>query len=142
MPSGGAREGAGRPTGAVTRKTREAAERAKRLGTLTPLDVMLQDMKHHYTLYEIELAKKRKADPAAVAKHLREARDAAEAAAPYMHAKYAAIAVKTENTDEWSEFMRTIDGTTRGLPSGQTSLFDVIDAKPLPEPVPAEADYG
>ncbi len=45
MARGGKREGAGRPAGALTQKTREVAERALATG-MTPLDVMLDNMRH------------------------------------------------------------------------------------------------
>lgn len=45
MPRGGKREGAGRKAGALTTRTREAAERALAEGK-SPLDVMLANMRH------------------------------------------------------------------------------------------------
>lgn len=45
MPRGGKREGAGRKTGALTKRTRETAERALATGQ-SPLDVMLDNMRH------------------------------------------------------------------------------------------------
>lgn len=45
MARGGKREGAGRPAGAITQRTREVAERAMATG-MTPLDVMLDNMRH------------------------------------------------------------------------------------------------
>jgi hypothetical protein len=45
MARGGKRDGAGRPAGAVTKRTREVAERALATG-MTPLDVMLDNMRH------------------------------------------------------------------------------------------------
>lgn len=42
---GGKRDGAGRPAGALTKKTREVAERALATG-MSPLDVMLDNMRH------------------------------------------------------------------------------------------------
>jgi len=45
MARGGKREGAGRPAGAVTKRTREIAEKAIATG-MTPLDVMLSNMLH------------------------------------------------------------------------------------------------
>lgn len=45
MAHGGKREGAGRPAGAVTVRTRETAERALAEGK-SPLDVMLDNMLH------------------------------------------------------------------------------------------------
>ncbi|MGF6253797.1 hypothetical protein OKW20_000872 [Ensifer sp. LBL] len=45
MARGGKREGAGRPAGAITKRTREVAERALATG-MSPLDVMLDNMRH------------------------------------------------------------------------------------------------
>lgn len=45
MARGGKREGAGRPAGAITQRTREVAERALATG-MSPLDVMLDNMRH------------------------------------------------------------------------------------------------
>lgn len=45
MAHGGKRSGAGRPTGAVTLRTREVAEKALAEGK-TPLEVMLDNMRH------------------------------------------------------------------------------------------------
>lgn len=45
MARGGKREGAGRPAGAITKRTREVAERALAEGK-APLEVMLDNMRH------------------------------------------------------------------------------------------------
>ncbi len=45
MARGGNREGAGRKTGSLTKRTREIAERAMATGK-SPLDVMLDNMRH------------------------------------------------------------------------------------------------
>lgn len=45
MSRGGKREGAGRPAGAVTKRTREIADRALSEGK-SPLEVMLDNMRH------------------------------------------------------------------------------------------------
>lgn len=45
MARGGKREGAGRPAGALTERTREVAERALTEGK-SPLEVMLDNMRH------------------------------------------------------------------------------------------------
>lgn len=45
MAHGGKREGSGRKAGALTKRTRETAERALAEG-LSPLDIMLQNMRH------------------------------------------------------------------------------------------------
>jgi hypothetical protein len=71
MARGGKREGAGRPQGAVTSRTREAAEKAASEG-LTPLDYMLTVLRND------------QADKA-------DRMWAAEKAAPYVHAKLASV---------------------------------------------------
>lgn len=71
MARGGKREGAGRPSGAVTTRTREVAEQAAKDG-LTPLEYMLSILRNEEA----------------------EAKDrmwAAEKAAPYVHAKLANV---------------------------------------------------
>ena len=83
MPRGGHREGAGRKAGAVITKSREVADKLVAEG-LTPLDylvgVMRQTMEYHETRFE-----------------------AAKAAAPYMHARLAAVemnaTIKRDATD-------------------------------------------
>jgi hypothetical protein len=75
MGHGGARPGAGRKPGAITRATREIAERG--LEGLTPLDFMLQIMRDE--------AEERGARF-----------EAAKAAAPYVHAKLANVDAKLD----------------------------------------------
>lgn len=71
MAHGGKRAGAGRPAGAVTKRTREAAEKAAASG-LTPLEYMLEVLRN-----SDEPAERRMW--------------AAEKAAPYVHAKLASV---------------------------------------------------
>jgi hypothetical protein len=71
MARGGKREGAGRPSGALTEKNRELAEKASTEG-LTPLEYML------------EILRNEQAD-------VKDRMWAAEKAAPYVHAKLASI---------------------------------------------------
>ena len=68
---GGARPGAGRPRGARNRKSREKAEAIERSG-LTPLDYMLKVMRNPKSDAAVRL-------------------DAAKSAAPYVHARLAAV---------------------------------------------------
>lgn len=70
MARGGARKGAGRKPGAITRATREIAE--KGLDGLTPLDFMLGVMRDE----NLEMGPRF---------------EAAKAAAPYVHAKLANV---------------------------------------------------
>lgn len=71
MARGGKREGAGRPAGAVTRRTREVAERALATG-LTPLDYMLTILRDEAKPDDLRF-------------------EAAKAAAPYVHPKLASV---------------------------------------------------
>ena len=70
---GGARKGAGRPAGAVTKKTREVADKAAAEG-LTPLEYLLDVMRD-------------------INREPRDRMAAATAAAPYVHAKLSAMTV-------------------------------------------------
>jgi len=47
MPKGGLRPGTGRPKGALAKKTRAVAEKAAATG-MTPLEVMIDNMRHFY----------------------------------------------------------------------------------------------
>lgn len=69
---GGRREGAGRKAGAVTTKTRKYADLAAQSDELTPLDFMLQALRDEGNDFTTRM-------------------DAAKAAAPYIHAKLAAV---------------------------------------------------
>lgn len=114
MARGGKREGAGRPAGAVTQRTREVAERALATG-MTPLDVMLDNMRHFQqvaldaeatleglTAEEMSDQVPPDASPEDQFKFLlaqvkktvglrQAAQDAARDAAPYIHAKLASV---------------------------------------------------
>jgi len=72
---GGARPGAGRKPGTVTKKTRDIAERAAAEG-ITPLEVMIEAMRDHYVHRRLDQA-------AAIAKD----------AAPFMHPRLATVNV-------------------------------------------------
>jgi hypothetical protein len=78
MAHGGRRAGAGRKPGSVTRKAREIADRSIELG-LTPLEYMLI------------LLRDERQDPD-------KRFEAAKAAAPYVHARLAAVEVTGEIT--------------------------------------------
>ena len=114
MSRGGKREGAGRKVGAVTRRTREVAERALAEGK-APLDVMLDNMRHfqqvaldaeaviesmnveqvaslgqsHEDQFKALLAKVKQAAGLRVMAH-----ECARDASPYVHAKLSAVTVK------------------------------------------------
>lgn len=114
MARGGKRDGAGRPSGALTQRTREVAERASATG-MTPLEVMLDNMRHFQqvaldaeaTLDGLTAAEfSEQIDPSASPEEqfkfllaqvkktvgLRQAaQDAARDAAPYIHPKLASV---------------------------------------------------
>lgn len=78
---GGARKGAGRKPGSVTKKTREIAEKAAEEG-ITPLEYMLQVMRRKPPV-GLE-------GPQLLAAHMMRF-EAAKAAAPYIHPKLSAV---------------------------------------------------
>ncbi len=78
MPKGGVRKGAGRPRGSLTKRTREIAERTTRKG-LTPLEFLLAQM------HNPELSSDAQ-------------RDAAKAAAPFIHPRLSSMEVRGEVT--------------------------------------------
>lgn len=113
MARGGKREGAGRKLGAVTKRTREVADRALAEGK-TPLEVMLDNMRHfqqvaldaeaviegiqedelkalgdtHEQQFKALLAKVKQAAGLRVMAH-----ECARDAASYMHAKLSSVTV-------------------------------------------------
>lgn len=76
MAKGGARSGSGRPKGAVNIKTKEAIAQAAATG-ITPLEFLMAAMRDESRGFDAQI-------------------DAAKAAAPYVHAKLAAVAVSGE----------------------------------------------
>ena len=74
MPVGGKREGAGRKPGSLNRRSKEAAEQAKREG-ITPLDYMLKIMRDESS-------------------DLDRRDDMAKACAPYIHPRLQSTTVK------------------------------------------------
>ncbi|MDX3926749.1 MAG: hypothetical protein QHC90_13220 [Shinella sp.] len=115
MARGGKRDGAGRPAGAITRRTREVAERVVATG-MSPLEVMIDNMRHFQqvaldaeatleglTASEFSEQVPPDASPEDQFKFLlaqvkktagfrQMAQDAARDAAPYVHAKLSSIA--------------------------------------------------
>lgn len=79
MARGGKREGAGRPAGAATKKTREIAEAAMAEG-LTPLDYMLSVLRDTTQEQDKRMW-------------------AAEKAAPFIHPRLTSVAVDHSSTD-------------------------------------------
>lgn len=118
MPSGGKRIGAGRKNGSLTKRNREVAERAMEEGK-TPLEVLVENMRHfqkvahdaeavieamtedqvatlgktHEEQFKALLAKVKQAAGLRVL-----ANDAAQAAAPFMHARLSSIEFSGEFT--------------------------------------------
>lgn len=82
MAHGGARPGAGRKRGSVTKKTTEVAQRAAAQG-ITPLEVMLAAMRQAY----------RKKDMAAAAGFAKDA-------APYMHPRLSAVQLDLQDLSD------------------------------------------
>jgi hypothetical protein len=110
--TGGARPGAGRPKGSKNKKTRELLETTKASG-ITPLEVMLYNMRQHFK-----------------AKRYDEASSIAAMAAPYVHPKLAATAVSTIEKDRSPPISRVefiiVDpekGTRERLSTGDSSSF-------------------
>ena len=77
MANGGAREGAGRPKGAASRKDAEARAKALESG-ITPLEYLLSIMRDEGLPRNERI-------------------DCAKAAAPYVHAKYTTVALTGED---------------------------------------------
>lgn len=114
MARGGKREGAGRPSGAITKRTRDVAERALASG-LSPLEIMVDNMRHFQqvaldaeatleglTAEEFSEQVSADASPEEQFKFLlaqvkktagfrQMAQDAARDAAPYIHPKLASV---------------------------------------------------
>lgn len=96
---GGRREGAGRPKGSATLKTRQKANEILEDGGITPLDYMLSVLRNEQLPHEDRM-------------------DAAKSAAPYVHPKLAATenVHKIEKTlgeifDEADELLASGDAT-------------------------------
>jgi hypothetical protein len=115
MPSGGRRNGAGRPRGSVNRRTREVAERAALQG-VTPLEVLLEAMRRHYDAGELDRA-------AAFAKD----------AAPYMHPRLSTMAFAQESAPLVVQIVEEVTHAV-GAPGGPENG----QAAPRPAGVPTE----
>lgn len=114
MARGGKRDGAGRPAGAVTKRTREVAEKAASAG-LTPLDYMLNVLRDDGAAKEDRMW-------------------AAEKAAPYLHPKLASVVhtgkdggpIETDNAHHGEVAVRpfadfiagALGGGAAGVPGG------------------------
>lgn len=87
MENGGPSRPRGRPRGSRNKATKERQERIAAAG-VTPLDVMIADMRFHWDAHQKALAEKNTTE---ASKELALARDAAKDAAPYTHPRLAAI---------------------------------------------------
>lgn len=95
---GGKQPGAGRPKGAINKKTQELITRATEEG-ISPIEVLLNDMRFYYSLGEMEMQQvymmepgKKKANAFRAAGALKDiARGCARDAAPYIHPKLASL---------------------------------------------------
>jgi hypothetical protein len=98
MARGGKREGAGRKPGVPNTKTQELIQKVEDSG-LTPLGYMLNVLRNEDESLE--------------------RRDwAAEKAAPYVHARLAAVEAKHDISDALADLLKAVDGRTRGIPQG------------------------
>ena len=100
MARGGRREGAGRPKGAATKRTREIADQAANEG-ITPLEYLLQVMRTSED----------------------EARriDAAKAAAPYVHPKLANVDIGNKDDKPFEQVIRWAQSDSEGTPDPSKS---------------------
>ena len=114
MPKGGRREGAGRKRGVPNARTvaRRALTEKLLTGDVSPLEVILLDMRFHHHRAETEAAKGDKANWEFVAAERQRAREAAKDAAPFVHPKLAA----TEHKGNLGNPIQVvITGSDRGL---------------------------
>lgn len=103
MARGGKRNGAGRPKGAATKRSREIADKATQEG-LTPLEVMLTAMREH-----------------AKAKRWDDAASIAKDAAPYMHPRLASM----QHTGRNGGPIQTMDVTKlKGMTDEELDLLE------------------
>jgi ribosomal protein S11 len=93
MPRGGPRTGAGRKPGAVTKKTREIAEKAIEQG-ITPLDVMLGTMRELWSKAEKGESGLSGDKIITPLDYRLQAADVAQKAAPFVHPKLSNVEAK------------------------------------------------
>lgn len=139
MGSGGKREGAGRPAGAITKRTREVAERALAEGK-APLDVMLDNMRHfqqvaldaeaviesmneeqvsllgqnHEEQFKALLAKVKQAAGLRIMAH-----ECARDAAPFIHAKLSSVTLAGDPENP-VQMIQRIERVIVDAPKGKT----------------------
>ena len=108
MPRGGHRPGSGRKPGAAVKRTRAAAELILASGT-TPLGYFQGLLEGTMAFDEVKF-------------------EAAKAAAPYVHARLAAIEAKHDISDALADLLKAVDGRTRGIPQSDRSVFGLAMA--------------
>jgi hypothetical protein len=134
MPRGGKRRGAGRKPGHLNKRTvarQQLAASAAEEG-ISPLEVMLNRMRHYHSVAERELAKGENADPGIIDRALKAANESAKDAAPFVHARLSAIEHSGSPLDAITEMLKLIDGTSKGLPDLSKIPLDrdLIDVTP------------
>lgn len=108
--NGGARPGAGRPKGAITERAQTILSKAALEG-ISPLEVLLNDMRLYYNLGENKMAEasmteagKKQANAFRAASALKDiARSCARDAAPYVHPKLASLQANVQVTNVEAE---------------------------------------
>jgi hypothetical protein len=148
MPRGGKRPGAGRKRGRLNERTvarQQLAASAAKEG-ISPLEVMLKRMRHYHSVAERELAKGENADLGIIDRALKAANESAKDAAPFLHPRLSAVEhTGTPIDDAITEFLKLIDGTSRGLPDlskipPDPGIIDITPTEALPDPqTPREA---
>jgi hypothetical protein len=137
MPRGGKRRGAGRKRGRLNNRTiahKELASAAAGEG-ITPLELMVKRMRYYHSLAEREMRKGEEADEHIIDAALKAANESAKDAAPFLHPRLSAIEhTGTPIDDAITEFLKLIDGTSRGLPDLSKIPLDpdIIDVTPMP----------
>jgi hypothetical protein len=119
MPRGGKRPGAGRKRGRLNNRTiahKELASAAAGEG-ITPLELMLKRMRYYHSLAEREMRKGEEADRHIIDAALKAANESAKDAAPFLHPRLSAVEHSGSPIDDAiTDFLKLIDGTSKGLP--------------------------
>jgi hypothetical protein len=133
VPRGGRRPNSGRRPGSTNKKKSYAIVKAAfASGEPVPLEVMLEIMRFHWREWE------KGGDKA----DLKEAGMLAQAAAPYMHPRLAAIDQRStlEAGDTLSALLRQIDGKSLGITNGAASGSPLATGELVHMPVEERAE--
>jgi hypothetical protein len=150
MPRGGKRRGAGRKRGRLNNRTiahKELASAAAQEG-ITPLELMLKRMRYYHSLAEREMRKGEEADRHIIDAALKAANESAKDAAPFLHPRLSAVEHTGSPIDDViTEFLKLIDGTTKGLPDlskipPDPDIIDVTPTETPPVPRPSTGSPG